>query len=149
MAITSLLVVLAIASSLQQVAYGQITSPAEYSNLTAGANQEITWKVKGDSACIVLLQYSTDAGLSWNYIATTGIAAGSYIWVIPVGISSYFCRVRIAKFTGAGYVQVASTGNFSIEMLNPTSGINAVFSHRVIVLLDNSKQHVGRTRFFK
>ncbi len=148
-AIASFLVITAFAASHQQVVYGQITSPATNSFLIAGANQEISWKVSHDSTSFVVLQYSTDAGYTWNTIASTGIAAGSYNWIIPVGTNSYRCKVRMVKFTRMGSIPLATTGNFSIATLNPTSYSSAVFSHRVIALTDTGGHHFNRVQFFK
>lgn len=148
-AIASFLVIFAIAALHQQVVYGQITSPATNSFQVAGADQQISWKVKNDSTSIVLLQYSTDGGQSWNYIASSGIAAGSYDWIIPVTINSFLCKVRIVKYTGRGFTTVATTGNFSIARMSPLSTINHVFSHRVMALTDTGTRHFNRLRFFK
>jgi hypothetical protein len=148
-AIASLLVIFAVTALHQQVAYGQITSPANNSFLIAGSNQEIVWKVSSDSTSLVVLQYSTDAGYSWNYVASTGIAAGSYNWVIPLSTNAYRCRVRLVKFTASGCIQIATSGNFSIASLDPSSQISAVFSHRVMVLADTSGHHFNRVQFFK
>lgn len=147
--IAAFLAVSALAASHDQVAQAQITSPSNNSFLTAGANQEISWKVKKDSTSIVTLQYSTDAGYSWNYIASTSIGAGTYEWIIPVGINAYSCEVRIVQFTASGYTTIASTGNFSIAILNPYTSANAVFSHRVVTLTATGKHHINRNQFFK
>ncbi len=115
-----------------QLAYGQIKSPSSYSYLTAGNDQEITWNVNGDSASIVLLQYSSDGGSTWGYIASCGMLAGSYTWVIPVNIDSWQCMVRIEKYVGTRYVTLASTGIFSIRKIDPLMSVRGVFSHRVV-----------------
>ncbi|HQT92646.1 MAG TPA: hypothetical protein PL001_11545 [Candidatus Kryptobacter bacterium] len=148
-AIASFLVVFALAVSCQQVAYGQVTSPANNSFLVAGSNQEISWNVTGDASSIVVLQYTTNGGATWNSIAPSGMAAGSYNWVIPVGTNSYLCKVRIVRYTSKGLIPVATTGNFSIANLNPYSQISAVFSHRVIALTDTTGHHFNRLWYFK
>jgi len=149
MAITSFLVMSAIGASQQQVVYGQIISPANNSFLTAGANQEISWRINDDSTSIVVLQYSTDAGYNWDCIASSGIAAGSYDWIIPATVNSYLCKVRIVKFTGRGETLIASSGIFSIAILDPWWSTNEVFSHRVIALTDTVKHHPHRTPVYR
>lgn len=148
-AVSSVMVVCLFAALPQQIAYGQITSPSNNTFLIAGSNQEITWQSSRDSTSIVLLQYSTNGGHEWNYIGTSGIAAGSYEWVIPVGTNSFLCKVRMVKCTRKGYAQVSSTGIFSIAAVNPLSEINEVFSHRVISLSDSGKHHFNRIKWFK
>ncbi len=148
-AIASFLVMFALAVCCQQVAFGQITSPTNNSFLVAGSNQEITWNVKGDSSSIVVLQYTTNGGSSWNSIASSGMAAGSYNWVIPVGTNSFLCKVRIVRYTSKGLIPVSTTGNFSIANLNFYSQICAVFSRRVMALTDTTGHHFNRIKFFK
>ena len=128
---------------------GRVTSPANNSFLVAGSNQEISWNVTGDASSIVVLQYTTNGGATWNSIAPSGMAAGSYNWVIPVGTNSYLCKVRIVRYTSKGLIPVATTGNFSIANLNPYSQISAVFSHRVIALTDTTGHHFNRLWYFK
>ncbi len=146
--IAATLVISAFAVSSRQMAYGQITSPGTNTFVLAGANQRISWNVGRDSKSIVLLQYSTDAGSTWNHIAATGIAAGSYNWVIPVTVNSFLCKVRMVKYTRREFTRVAETGNFSIARMFSYSTINEVFSHRVIALTDTSKHHYNRIQFF-
>ena len=131
-AMAGLLLMSAILATNGQSAYGQIISPSNNSFLTAGSNQEIAWVVNNDTTSIVVLQYSTDAGYSWNFIASTGIAAGEYQWVIPVGINSLACEVRIEKFTRSGGTTIASTRDFTITSVDRLANTNAVFSHRLI-----------------
>ncbi len=140
LAFTSIFVILLLGDSHQQMAYGQITSPANYSYLTAGVDQEITWSVNGESPKTVLLQYSTDGGYTWNGIGSCAISSGSYDWVIPVGISSWACMVRIQKCDGKNYKTFASTGTFSIYVLNPSSGYQEVFSHRLVAPSSGGKK---------
>jgi hypothetical protein len=137
---TSIFVILLLGVSQQQMAYGQITSPANYSYLTAGADQEITWNVNGESPKTVLLQYSTDGGYTWNGIGSCAISSGSYDWVIPVGINSWACMVRIQKCDGKNYKTFASTGTFSINRLDPSVGCQEVFSHRLVATSSGVKK---------
>ena len=148
-AIASFLVVSGFMLSHQQVVYGQITSPATNSFLIAGSSQKITWDFRGDPTRIVLLQFTTDGGRSWSPISSSGIAAGSYNWIIPVGTNSYLCKVRLVQFDRGQYRPLYATGIFSIARLNPRSEISSVFSHRVISLTDTTGHHFNRVRFFR
>ncbi len=147
--IAAVLVLFALAASNQQVVYGQITSPVTNSFLSAGSNQVISWDVKGDSTNIVVLQYTTDGGSNWNFIASTGMAARSYNWVIPVGTNSWLCKIRMVRYTKRGLIPIFTTGNFSIARLNPNSQISAVFSHRIIALTNTAGHHFNRLWYFK
>lgn len=147
--IASSLLFLAITGIIHQNGFGQINSPATNSFLVAGSDQKISWDVSKDSTSIVLLQYSTDAGRTWNLIASSGIAAGSYDWIVPPTINSFQCKMRMVSYSSKGFKSIASTGNFSIARVFPTSTINEVFSHRVIAVTDTGKKHYNRMRFFK
>ncbi|HEY9165682.1 MAG TPA: hypothetical protein VIS48_05920 [Candidatus Kryptonia bacterium] len=129
----SLLVILTLCISCQQTAYGQIRTPEKYSLLTAGSDQEITWNTQGDSASIILLQFSTDGGANWDYIGTSGVLAGTYNWVIPVTINSWDCMIRMEQYNGSRYETIASTGIFSINALDPSAYAQGVFSHHPII----------------
>lgn len=146
----SFFAVFLIVASQQRVAYGQkITSPSNNTFLAAGSDQPITWTLKKDTTSIVVLQYSVNGGWTWNYIGTTGIAAGSYDWITPVGVNAYFCLVRMVKFTQTGATTVASSGSFSIARLDPHSQISHAFTHRVISLSKSGRGHYKRHTFFR
>ena len=147
--IASIVVTLAFAASSGQSAFAQMISPADNSLLTAGNNELISWVVKDDTSSIVVLQYSTDDGFTWAFIASSGIAAGSYNWVIPVGINSSNCRLKIVKYTDHGYVSIAEAQHFAIMSVDPNSGVSAVFSHRVITITDKKKNHLHRFQILR
>lgn len=142
MAAASCLIVVAMPALRRQEVYGQITSPADNSILTAGSDQVIFWKANGNSAGTVLLQYSTNGGTSWNLIASAGMVARSYDWIIPVNINSYYCMVRMQQYNGITYTTVASTGFFSVSSLDQVSTSSEVFSHRDVALSGSKKQHL-------
>ena len=148
MAIVVFLGIMAVAASDQQTVCGQIISPSNNSILTAGNDQVISWRPMKDSLSTVVLQYSTDGGFSWNYIASTGIAARSYDWIIPVDLGSYFCMIRMIGYNGTAYVTLATTGNFSVLTLDQRTSSSAVFSHRALALGNGGKANTFHHRRF-
>lgn len=137
---TSLVVISTLGIVIQETAYGQITLPASSSYLTAGTDQDINWNVNGESPKTVILQYSTDGGSTWNCIGSCAVSTGTYHWVIPVGVDSWDCMVRIQKCVGINLKTFASTGLFTIKSLNPNSTIQEVFSHRLVTPSTNTKR---------
>ncbi len=114
--------------------FGQITSPNFGSAVTAGSDETITWNVPVDSTAILLLQYSTDNGYSWNYLGSSGVSALSYTWHVPVGINSWNCIVRIQAYDwkSRGYLTVARSGSFSIRPLTPNYSGLEIYSHSAL-----------------
>lgn len=67
--------------------------PAGGERWSAGSRRNIDWLAYGIQ--FVRLEYSTDGGADWNYIARVPAPAGTYRWVVPNSPSEN-CRVRIA-----------------------------------------------------
>jgi hypothetical protein len=51
----------------------------------------------------VMIEYSSDAGASWNSVATVG-NSGSYLWTVPAAIESDQCNLRITSASNTDMV---------------------------------------------
>jgi|GEM_PF-3614294 hypothetical protein len=71
-----------------------ILSPNGGETWQAGTTQTIVYSAS-PTISYVSLQYSTDAGASWNSIVASIPNSGSYAWMIP-NVSSSTCLVKIA-----------------------------------------------------
>ena len=82
-----------------------LASPVGTENWAAGSTQSITWSGGGDDvdkATTIKLEYSADAGSSWNDVTTLANTANtSYSWVIP-SIDSANCLVKVTATDDAG-----------------------------------------------
>ncbi len=70
-----------------------VTSPNGGETLTSGNSVDLTWTSNGVTG--VIMEYSTDGGTGWSFIAAAAAADGSYDWTIP-NTPSTTCLVRIA-----------------------------------------------------
>ena len=76
----------------------QLTYPHGGEEWFSGSNKTITWKSKNTSGA-VKLEYSSNAGQTWNVITASTLNIGSYNWQnIPL-IDSDDCHVRITHLT--------------------------------------------------
>ncbi len=82
----------------------------------AGDVYEITWDYDYSSGSYVRLYYSVTGGLSWTTITSNTENDGVYDWVIPAGINSTTCRIRVYFYTSGGVFSGAdaSLGNLKI-----------------------------------
>ena len=96
-------------------------------NLYAGDGYEINWEVDPDDYSYVRLQYNTSHGVgSWTNIVENTPNDGIFDWIIPAGISSDDCRLKIIVHspTGDYWGADGSFGDFqispggSLEILN-------------------------------
>jgi len=79
--------------------------------LGIGSIKQITWSKFGVNFCKI--EYTTDAGISWNLITTTtSLGTVSYDWTVPNTPSSQ-CKIRISDRDDSRVFDV-SENNFSI-----------------------------------
>ncbi|MCU7497385.1 MAG: hypothetical protein HF311_18090, partial [Ignavibacteria bacterium] len=99
-----------------------ITSPSGGEKWLAGSAHPIVWSAKNVSA--VLLEYSTDDGLSWNTInnGKPVFSGGSFPWIVPNSLSSGF-RIRLSDASNASLNSVS--GAFSVFSLPEAKTNNA------------------------
>lgn len=69
-----------------------LTAPNGSEALLANSTTSVTWDIYGDTNMV--LEYSTDSGVSWTAIATVP-DTGSYAWALP-DVNSNQCLVRIS-----------------------------------------------------
>jgi hypothetical protein len=73
-----------------------LTSPDEMLVFHAGDTLRISWASAFISELVI--QYTIDddqAAPSYTSIATIAAAIGQYTWIVPTGISSYYCKIRV------------------------------------------------------
>ncbi|MFC1490805.1 Ser-Thr-rich GPI-anchored membrane family protein [Candidatus Latescibacterota bacterium] len=89
-----------------------LTSPNGGENWTVsdyiGNHWDITWMYTNNSENQVKLEYSTDNGVTWNYI-TSGVDANKrmYSWGTPPYVNSHQCLVRISDVNYTNVVDVS------------------------------------------
>ncbi len=73
-----------------------ITSPSALSTVTAGQPTTMTWSTGGGTGSVsfVHLAYSSDAGVTWNVVATNTTNDGSYVWDVPADLSEHSVVLR-------------------------------------------------------
>jgi RHS repeat-associated protein len=90
-----------------------LTAPNGREELTVGSGFDITWS--GDSAIVeVMLELSTDNGVSWQPIALSTDNDGTYRWLVP-DKPSQTCRVRISESGKDGGFADMSDSMFTIQ----------------------------------
>jgi hypothetical protein len=73
-----------------------LSAPAASAAWTVGSVRQVAWSSPGVAAA--RLEFSTDAGASWEVVTDVSGAAGSYPWLIP-STPSASCRVRLTDLT--------------------------------------------------
>jgi hypothetical protein len=71
----------------------EVLTPNGGEHLTAGREYEITWESSGIDK--VIIEYSKNKGISWEFVAQTAAGDKSYRWKVPE-VSSDHCLVRIS-----------------------------------------------------
>ena len=94
-----------------------VTAPKNGDMFVAGTTQNITW----NSANIthVKIELTTNNGATWAQISPMTPSNGLYQWVIPTGVNSSLCRVRISNAFNNGNPSAMSTGSFTINQVAP------------------------------
>ena len=94
--------------------YISVTSPNGFESWQGCAAQNITWSSGGTSGTFGLY-YSTNNGLSWNYI--TSSSSSSYSWNPIPNMTSTTCLVKIQDYNNAA-LKDSSDANFTINQNN-------------------------------
>ena len=74
-----------------------ILSPKANDIVQAGASYEIQWKTENpnpESGVMVTIEFSKNAGKSWEEVEDNVPKAGKYLWKVPT-IDSAQCRIRV------------------------------------------------------
>ncbi len=108
-------------------------------SLSVGSAHEITWTSTGTIAS-VMIEYSTDGGITWKVIVNSTKNDGKYNWVVPDDPSGS-CLVRIEGIDKDGGPWDISNGEFFIEpvkspgitITSPNGGetLNAGSTHKI------------------
>lgn len=77
--------------------YINVNYPNSTSTLYIGRSANITWSSEYLTSSFVTIEYSTDAGTSWNIIMSVTENDGSHSWEIPETPSTE-CLVRVSEF---------------------------------------------------
>lgn len=82
----------------------------------AGDVYEITWNYDYAYNSYVRIDYSLNGGYMWYIITSNTPNDGHYNWVIPAGLSSTQCRIRVMVYNSSGTYSGCdgSLGNFKI-----------------------------------
>lgn len=86
--------------------------------LISGNVYEINWEYSILLDSYVKIDYSTDHGVSWTQITGYTANDGIYDWVIPTGIDSDDCRIRI-KVHSMGESYWGGDGSYGDFHINP------------------------------
>jgi protocatechuate 3,4-dioxygenase beta subunit len=76
----------------------RLMSPKRWIQITAGTVQAVTWTSTGNVSQVVI-EYSTDSGITWSTIAASVPNTGSYQWAVP-DTPSQHCHLRIRLGNG-------------------------------------------------
>jgi len=90
-----------------------VTAPNGGENWQGNTANNITWNYNNLTSQFVNMYYSTDAGVSWNYITNTYASYQSYSWTPTAGINSTQCRVKVEEYNNASLFDI-SNANFTI-----------------------------------
>jgi hypothetical protein len=92
--------------------YLDVTNPINGASVTATDNYSITWDKYGTGVTEVILEYSKDGGLTWNYVNPVSPYkvpnSGSYLWSVPANALSSQAQIRV---TDPGNANASDTGN--------------------------------------
>ena len=78
--------------------YFVVTSPNGGERYYIGQTKNITWTSPIYNLSNVKIEYTTNAGMTWNLITPLALNTGTYSWVVPSveGIKSN-CKIRVSK----------------------------------------------------
>jgi hypothetical protein len=89
-----------------------VSNPNSSQTLYQGNTTSITWSSQYVESPFVAIDYSADNGTTWTSVASVTENDGSYVWTIPVILSSQ-CLVRVSEYNNPGVFDVSNT-NFTI-----------------------------------
>jgi len=101
----------------------EVLTPNGGESMDAGSEYQIAWNSTGIET--VGIEYSTNSGASWTFIAYAPAAGGVYTWTVP-GVNSDFCLVRVSGSDSDDNPSDASDGVFSI--VQPVEGVVEVIT---------------------
>lgn len=102
-----------------------VTSPNGGEQFTAGSTTNITWSSSGVAA--VLIEFTTNNGVSWSQIANNVVSTGVYTWNPLPAVSSGNCKIRISD-AGDSIPSAQSQNTFtivpqpSVRVISPNGG---------------------------
>ncbi|MBU2258951.1 MAG: GPI anchored serine-threonine rich family protein, partial [Candidatus Omnitrophica bacterium] len=112
-------------STLNFIAYFNVTTPENGDVVVAEEPYSITWAKKGTGVDDVVLEYSTNGGANWTYVVAAGNHTvpnlGSYNWdPVPGTVLSTACKIKIsdpnnANATDTGYGSFPIRGNLTLD----------------------------------
>ena len=75
-----------------------VNSPNGGERFYPGQTKTITWQAPTFNITAVKIEYTTDAGATWNLITASTQNTGSYNWIVPTVTSiKSNCKIRISK----------------------------------------------------
>jgi hypothetical protein len=119
-----------------QIRLAQITvsSPNGGENWCVGETKDITWSSQGFYGPLVKIEYSPDAGTSWQTIEDSTQNDGTYSWTIP-NTPSYSCLVRVSDASDGLPVDL-SNNFFTIFLAGDANGDGSHTSADVAYLIN-------------
>ncbi len=112
-----------------------VTSPNGGENWCVGKSEEITWSSEGFSGLFVKIEYSTNAGTSWETIEDSTQNDGTYSWTIP-DTPSDSCLMKVSDVDGIPYDK--SNGFFTIFLAGDANADGIVDIGDVVHLINYS-----------
>jgi hypothetical protein len=103
-----------------------ITSPNGGESWVAGSTHNITWTTDSPAISAVKLEYSTDAGTTWNLITASAPNTGSYSWTLSDLFTTSQLKVRATGL--AGVTSLTLSGSAASKM----SGIAYLESNKTL-----------------
>jgi len=86
-----------------------ITSPNGWENWTVGSTHNITWTTDSAAITAVKLEYSTDAGTTWNVITASAPNTGTYAWTLNGLFVTDQLKVRATGLAGFSSLTLSGT----------------------------------------
>ncbi len=104
----------------------RLTSPNGGESFEVGSTHGVTWSTSGDIGN-VMLEYSTDDGVSWSTIVSSVTNGGTYAWSIPNDVSDE-CRVRVTANDGGGDPRPSDESDSVFSIVFPSSPVIRVLT---------------------
>ncbi len=120
-----------------------IVSPNGGEKIGAGTTTNIAWTVNPNIYSIDL-QYTTDEGKTWNYIASPAPSSSPYSWSVPQGINSCTCKIKILGYPGPGipYSDIDYSDNDFSIILTPSNFLTLIWPNGGEVWQKNDAQDI-------
>jgi len=98
--------------TIQEAPAITVLSPNGGETLQSGTSQEIRWTSQNVEN--VKIEYTTNAGGTWNTIINSWESKGAYTWSSVPDLSSYQCRIKISDAANGSPFDI-SDNNFTIS----------------------------------